>query len=97
LTVRTNTKELFTNFQLDNCPVLTISRGKFKGSSGCNHFQGKCEIDGASIEFTNLLLTRKMCLPQKMEIEKIVTNALRIVDNYSVKDRKLILKKVPIF
>lgn len=93
LTVRTSPKELFTNFQLDNCPVLTIGRGIFKGSSGCNGFQGKCRIDGTSIEFTNFILTRKMCPPQKMEIQKTVTSALRSVDNYSIEGGRLILKK----
>jgi heat shock protein HslJ len=94
LSVRINTKNSFANFQLDNCPVLTIGRGEFKGFSGCNGFQGKCRIDGISIEFTNLSLTRKMCSPEKMEIEKLVTTALRSVDNYSIEGgRRLILKE----
>lgn len=93
MTVRISTKELFTNFQPDNCPILAIGWGKFDGFSGCNGFQGKCRIDGTSIEFTNFFLTRKMCPPQKMEIEKTVTTALRSVDNYAIEGRRLILKK----
>jgi heat shock protein HslJ len=92
LSVRTNTNELFTNFQFDDCPVLTIGREEFEGFSDCNSFHGECKIDGTSIEFTNFRLTSKQC-PQKMEIEKTVTTALRNIDNYSIDGRKLILKK----
>jgi heat shock protein HslJ len=93
LSVRTNSKNLFINFQLDDCPILTIGREEFGGSSGCNNFQGKCRIDGTSIKFTNFGFTRKMCPSQKMEMEKIVTTALSGINNYSIDGRKLILKE----
>ncbi|VAZ73869.1 hypothetical protein LAUMK4_01618 [Mycobacterium persicum] len=53
-----------------------LSNGAAVGFSGCNHFVGRYELDGAILTFTELSYTKKMCDPDVMRVEFGVQAAL---------------------
>lgn len=53
-----------------------LSNGAAVGFSGCNHFVGRYESDGAVLTFSGLSYTKKMCDPDIMQVEYGVQAAL---------------------
>ncbi|QIK54007.1 META domain-containing protein [Dysgonomonas sp. HDW5B] len=93
LNVRANSKETFIIPSLNN--ILTLSfkeEGRFNGYSSCNSFFGEVVVEKNSIEFRQITSTQRGCA-RTMEVEETIFKALREVDNYTIQNRKLFLKK----
>ena len=77
----------------NNNSTLNISNnGSFSGFAFCNSFFGKYTQKGNNIKFGNIARTRKGCGPDD-KIENIILNSLGIVDNFSIENKQLLLKK----
>ncbi|MDD3322290.1 MAG: META domain-containing protein [Paludibacter sp.] len=73
-------------------PSLTfINNGSFKGFALCNSFFGKYSKRGNSIKFRNSMMTRVNCGAN--DIESLITGTLSDVNNYSIKNNQLFLKR----
>ncbi|MGD9561265.1 MAG: META domain-containing protein [Pyrinomonadaceae bacterium] len=58
--------------------------GRFVGSTGCNRMFGKVEVDGETIEFSNIGTTKKLCETQPGGVsETSFLNGLNNVVRYS--------------
>ena len=74
-------------------PTLTIkNNGKFSGFAVCNSFFGKYTSEGKLISFGGTTSSHKNCV-SNAHIENIIRGTLGTVDNYSIKDGQLLLKK----
>jgi len=62
--------------------------GRLAGSDGCNRIIGAYELDGASIEFFRLVMTRMAC-PEGMAQAERFRSALEEVDRYRIVGRHL--------
>ncbi len=77
----------------NNSSTLTIiNNGSFSGFAFCNSFFGKYTKRENNIKFGNCTMTRKGCGPDD-KIENIIMNSLGIVDNFSIENKQLLLKK----
>ncbi|MEM7135238.1 MAG: META domain-containing protein [Myxococcota bacterium] len=64
-------------FQLDE-------RGRVSGRTGCNHFTGEAEVDGGSLRFGELALTRMLCPPAIMDQEQRLLQALEATRTFTI-------------
>lgn len=93
LNVRVNSKEAFIIPSLNNIPTLSFKEeGKFNGYSSCNSFFGEVIVEKNSIEFRQITSTQRGC-GNTIGLEETIFKALRRVDNYTIQNRKLFLKK----
>jgi heat shock protein HslJ len=70
--------------------LLDATSNSVSGNLNCNNFTGNYELKPDNhIQFSNLVVTQKMCL--KMEIEDGLKKMLESADSYSVTEEKLIL------
>lgn len=53
--------------------------GRVVGSAGCNNFQGSYEVDGSTLTFGPMAITRKMCPPAEMDQEAAFLQAMERV------------------
>lgn len=74
-------------------PTLTINNnGRFSGFAVCNSFFGKYTKKGNLIRFGNTMSSQKNCI-ENIHIEDIITSTLGKIDNYSIEEKNLLLKK----
>ena len=94
LSVRSGESEEFLTPSEDRKPVtFSLSNEEtVSGYAGCNGYSGKAEVKKQKITFSNLISMRMFCF-DGMEIEYALLNALRLVDNYEVRNRTLLLKQ----
>lgn len=88
-------KKLYVSVsKIDIVPSLMINKEtrRVSGSSGCNRFSSNANIQGNSIKFDQLAMTRMLCMNDN-GLEASVVKALDIVNNYTIKGNKLILKR----
>ena len=80
--------------ELEKRPFMELFPGqeKVQGFAGCNQFFGKIKATGESIQFEELGSTKMFC-SDKMEVENEFLTTLRAVDNYYIKDLRLILSE----
>lgn len=80
-----NIPKVFDELYPKTKPTITFnsSQNQISGSSGCNNFNGKCTIDGNTLQIGEALaLTRKMC--PDMVGEQTFLETLKKVNTYSV-------------
>lgn len=53
--------------------------GRVFGNAGCNNFQGTYEVDGSTLSFGPMAITRKMCPPALMDQEAAFLQAMEKV------------------
>lgn len=93
LSVRISTYENLIFPLKDINPTLIISKnGRFSGFAVCNNFYGKYTKKGNIIKFENIIGTQKNCIKDNY-IESIIARTLGEINNYSIEDKKLLLKK----
>jgi heat shock protein HslJ len=61
----------------------------FEGSTGCNSFSGKINTAGTSIAFRDIIKMDRTCDYEQQEI--LFLEVLRVVDNFKIQDKKLLL------
>jgi heat shock protein HslJ len=93
LSIKTSAFEILSFPIRNNSSTLKISNnGNFSGFAFCNSFFGQYTKIGNNIKFGNCTMTRKGCGPDE-NIENIIMNSLGIVDNFSIENKQLLLKK----
>lgn len=71
-------------------PTLLIAAdGKASGFAGVNRWFGPCAVDGATVKFGLLGMTRMAGPPERMDLEQAYANALAAVTRWSVTDGHL--------
>lgn len=77
----------------EQLPTLRVTtEGRATGYAGCNNFFGPVTIDGYSLKFGNMASTMKMCI-QVMDVESAIMTIFEEVDNYTVVNGDLLLRK----
>lgn len=72
--------------------VLTFGEdGSVEGNLGCNSFHGEAAVSGSTITFGALASTRKMCPPERMEVERALLEVLDGRTTYELRHRDLSL------
>jgi heat shock protein HslJ len=68
----------------DRRPTLEFEAGQVSGNTGCNHYGGSYQIDGDSIQFTDLFNTEMACLDPEgiMQQEQAYLELLRVVERF---------------
>lgn len=61
-----------------------VETGKVAGDTGCNRFMGSYELDGQSLSFGPLAVTRRGCPPAIMDQERRFLGALERVAGWEV-------------
>lgn len=56
--------------------TATFIEGRVAGTTGCNRYGGTYRIDGPSLSFGPLAMTRMACLPPRDAVERAITAAL---------------------
>ncbi|AUC84661.1 heat-shock protein [Polaribacter sp. ALD11] len=73
--------------------TLDSKTNRISGHAGCNTFMGTYQLeDNNQISFSKLALTRMMCPDVKINESQII-NIFELVDNFTIKNGKLILNK----
>ncbi len=82
--------EEFIKDELNNHPVIEIylEEERVQGNAGCNTINGKVEVDGSNITFSEIITTEMAC-PGNLE-QRFLT-ALQIVDSYKLEKLRLFL------
>lgn len=63
---------------------------RFAGDGGCNRISGDFEIEGANLEFSRVISTRRACLDREVQqVETNFLNALEQVTSFQVQDNVL--------
>ncbi len=62
------------------------TEGRVVGAAGCNNFQGTYEVDGSTLTFGPMAITRKMCPPAQMDQEAAFLQAMERVRIFSWDD-----------
>jgi len=84
-----NEKE-FIKDELNNHPVIEIylKEERVQGNAGCNTINGKAEVDGSNIAFSEIITTEMAC---PGDLEQRFLTALQNVDNYKIEKLRLFL------
>jgi|GEM_PF-857604 heat shock protein HslJ len=78
---------------IDHIPTLKISsNGTISGTTGCNRFIGNVAVTENTLKFGGIVVTHVFC-SDAMEIENALLNTFNSVDNYTIENRLLLLKK----
>jgi heat shock protein HslJ len=76
----------------DAQPTLTFANaGQVSGNSSCNHFSGRARIDGTSIAFGPLAVTRMACAERIMRQEQQYLDALARTQRFELRDTQLLV------
>jgi heat shock protein HslJ len=54
-----------------------VGEGRMSGYTGCNMFSGDWSMDGATVRFGRMAMTKRLCLSPTREVEKRFVAALR--------------------
>ena len=69
--------------------AATFIDGRVAGTTGCNRFSGTYRIDGSSLSFGALAMTRMTCMSPRDAVERAMTRALETTAGYMVTDDAL--------
>lgn len=69
--------------------TATFIEGRVAGTTGCNRFRGAYRVDGPSLSFEPLAMTRMACMPPFDDAERAMTAALERAARYAVTDDAL--------
>jgi len=85
-----NREEFSKDGQNINHPVIEIylKEERLHGNAGCNTINGKVEVNGNKIAFSNIISTEMAC---PGDIEQRFLTALQSVDNYKIEKLRLYL------
>lgn len=75
--------------------TLQISRdNSVAGGAGCNNYRNTCTVNGQSIRFSPIAMTKKMCpdKPEAMRWEQRYVAALGACTTYALEDSTLLLR-----
>ena len=74
----------------ESAPTLLItSKGHASGFAGVNRWSGPCTVDGSTLKFGMLIMTRMAGSPERMELEQAYANALAAVKQWSMVEGRL--------
>ena len=74
----------------DSTPTLLMTaEGKASGFAGVNRWFGTCTIDGSTLKFGMLGMTRMAGPPDRMQLEQTYADALAAVTRWSVSSGRL--------
>lgn len=69
----------------DRTPTLVLTaEGKASGFAGVNRWFGTCSVDGSTLKFGRLGMTRMAGPPDRMQLEQAYADALAAVTGWSV-------------
>jgi len=69
---------------------IDASTGRFNGNTGCNRMFGSVKVDGRSVAFSGVGMTRMACVDSNvMKLEADFTKALQNATRYRVNDDEL--------
>ena len=85
-----NGEEFIKDNQTNNHPVIEIylKEERIHGNAGCNTINGKVEVDGNKIAFSNIITTEMAC---PGDIEQRFLSAIQSVDGYQIEKLRLFL------
>ncbi|MBT8382925.1 MAG: META domain-containing protein [Ignavibacteria bacterium] len=85
-----NGEEFVKEEQTINHPIIEIylEEERVHGNAGCNTINGKVEVDGNNISFSNIISTEMAC-PGDLELRFLA--ALESIDNYKIEKLRLYL------
>lgn len=85
-----NGEEFVKDEQTINHPVIEIylEEGRVHGNAGCNTINGKVEVDGSKITFSEIITTEMAC---PGDLEQRFLAALQSVDSYKLEKLRLFL------
>jgi len=85
-----NGEQFVKDEQTGNHPVIEIylKEERVHGNAGCNIINGKAEVDGNKIAFSNIISTEMAC---PGDVEQRFLTALQSVDNYKIEKLRLYL------
>ena len=93
VSVRVKSGDTLLTPRTDHIPTLKISfDGTISGTTGCNRFIGNVAVTGNTLKFGGIVVTHVFC-PNAMKVENAVLNAFNSVDNYTIENGLLLLKK----
>ena len=80
----------FVKGELSNHPVIEIylEEERIHGNAGCNTINGKVEVEGSNISFSEIITTEMAC-PGNLEQRFLA--ALESIDNYKIGKLRLFL------
>jgi len=85
------TGEAASSVPADAPAHLTFTGGRVVGSTGCNSVDGPATINGSTIEFGPLAMTRKACPDGLAEIERAIVTVLQGRVPFTIESDQLIL------
>ncbi len=69
--------DIASSMPADAAPAtLVFAAGAVEVSTGCNAGSGTYEVNGKTLTFGEIVLTRKACPPQVMQVEQAITTVL---------------------
>lgn len=71
--------------------ILTSEGGQIRGYSGCNRFSGRYELEGRQIKTRSLASTRRMCMSEMAQEDKMLKMLSSIV-TYEIDGENLMLQ-----
>lgn len=71
--------------------TLGSANHQAQGFSGCNGMGGSYMLDGAALQFDQLVSTRKLCAPAANALEREVLAALKATSHFRVQGEQLLL------
>ena len=85
-----NGEKFIKDNQTNNHPVIEIylKEERIHGNAGCNTINGKVEVDGNKIAFSNIITTEMAC---PGDIEQRFLSAIQSVDGYKIEKLRLFL------
>ncbi|UPT63594.1 MAG: META domain-containing protein [Hyphomonadaceae bacterium JAD_PAG50586_4] len=79
----------------EHAPTIAFADGRASGHAGCNRwFAGVTHGEGVAMTFGDAGLTRMMCEPARMEVERRFMAAIRETQIAVVQDDTLILRDI---
>ena len=85
-----NGEEFIRKNQTNNHPLIEIylKEERLHGNAGCNNINGKVDVDGNNISFSNIITTEMAC---PGDLEQRFLAALESIDNYKIEKLRLLL------
>lgn len=68
------------------------SANRASGNASCNTYSGSATLNGESIRFGQMALTKLACSPEASDQDYVYLKALGSAQSYSVKDKTLLIR-----
>lgn len=87
-----NGEKIELNENIKNLPMIEIyvEDERVYGNTSCNSFNGKVNIEGNKISFSNIIATEMAC---PGNVEQRFLSSIESVDNYKIEKMRLLLFK----